>query len=80
LLPTKELLFLVQWIKRQLVPILCIIGILAPIVGMKLIDTFYFSTVFGWIIGFCCFVISYIIVSKRPEEEEATSSPSASEI
>ncbi|QGQ46777.1 hypothetical protein [Metabacillus sediminilitoris] len=70
---------MLQWLKHKLVPMLCIIGILAPIIGMILIDTFYFSTVFGWIIGFCCFVISYIIVSKRPDEEETSSTSSPSE-
>ncbi|MBO1514492.1 hypothetical protein [Metabacillus bambusae] len=70
---------MLQWVKRHLVPILCIIGFISPIIGMSLIDTFYYSTVFGWIFGFCCFVISYIIVSKRPDEEETTSTPSATE-
>ncbi|MGM7720101.1 hypothetical protein [uncultured Metabacillus sp.] len=70
---------MLHWVKRQLVPILCIIGVLSPIIGMSLIDLYYYSTVFGWIIGFCCFVTSYIIVSKRPDDEEKTSSPSASE-
>ncbi|OAS86677.1 MULTISPECIES: hypothetical protein [Metabacillus] len=70
---------MLQWVKRYLVPILCIIGVFSPIIGMSLIDTFYYSTVFGWIFGFCCFVISYIIVSKRPDEEETTSPPSATE-
>ncbi|WP_251393769.1 hypothetical protein [Metabacillus litoralis] len=69
-LPTKELFVLLHWVKRHLVSILCIIGVMAPFIGMSLIDTFYYSTIFGWIIGFCCFVISYIIVSKRPDEEE----------
>ncbi|WP_175638786.1 hypothetical protein [Metabacillus schmidteae] len=59
-----------QWVKRHLILILCIIGIFSPIVGMMLIDTYYYSTIIGWIIGFCCFVTSYIILSKRPDEEE----------
>ncbi|KKI93900.1 hypothetical protein WQ54_02315 [Bacillus sp. SA1-12] len=70
---------MLQWVKRHLVSILCIIGVLAPIIGMLLIDIYYYSTVFGWIIGFCCFVTSYFIVSKRPDDDEKTSSPSASE-
>jgi SNF family Na+-dependent transporter len=72
-------LFLLQWVKHQIVPILCVIGVIAPFVGMSLIDTFYYSTVFGWILGFCCFIVSYIIISKRPDDDEATSSPSATE-
>jgi SNF family Na+-dependent transporter len=70
---------MLQWLKRHLVPILCIIGVISPIIGMSLIETYYYSTVFGWTCGFCCFVISYIIVSKRPDEEETTSTPSATE-
>ncbi|WP_026559919.1 hypothetical protein [Bacillus sp. J37] len=61
---------MLQWVKRHLILVLCIIGSLSPIVGMMLIDIFYFSTIVGWIIGFCCFVSSYIILSKRPDEEE----------
>ncbi|MBZ5748872.1 MULTISPECIES: hypothetical protein [Metabacillus] len=63
---------MLQWVKRHLVSILCVLGVFAPFVGMSLIDTFYFSSVVGWILGFCCFVISYIIVTKRPDEEEET--------
>lgn len=63
---------MLQWVKRHLVIILCVIGVFAPFIGMSLIDVFYYSTIFGWIIGFCCFVISYIIVSKRPDEEDGT--------
>lgn len=70
---------MLQWVKHQIVPILCVIGVIAPFVGMSLIDTFYYSTVFGWILGFCCFIVSYIIISKRPDDDEATSSPSATE-
>ncbi|HZH62088.1 MAG TPA: hypothetical protein VEY70_21480 [Metabacillus sp.] len=69
---------MLQWVKRHLIFVLCIIGILAPIVGMLLIDTFYYSTIFGWIIGFCCFVTSYIIVCKQPDEEEV-SAPTSEE-
>ena len=61
---------MLQWVKRHLILVLCIIGIISPFVGMMLIDTFYYSTIVGWIIGFCCFVTSYIIISKRPDEEE----------
>jgi SNF family Na+-dependent transporter len=68
-----------HWVKRHLVPFLCIIGVIAPFVGMSLIDTFYYSTVIGWIFGFCCFVISYIIVSKRPDDDDTTSPNSATE-
>lgn len=71
---------MLQWVKCHMITILCVIGVIAPIVGMLLIDTFYFSTVVGWIFGFCCFVIAYIIVSKRPDDEETTSPPSATEI
>ncbi|APH05528.1 hypothetical protein [Bacillus weihaiensis] len=63
---------LLQWVKRHIVAVLCIIGGIAPIVGMLLIDYFYYSTIFGWIIGFCCYVTSYFIVSYSPDEEEAT--------
>ncbi|MBM7603629.1 SNF family Na+-dependent transporter [Metabacillus crassostreae] len=66
---------MLQLVRRHLVAILCLIGALAPFIGMLLIDLFYYSTICGWILGFCCFVISYIIVSKRPDEEDATNSP-----
>ncbi|WP_240050850.1 hypothetical protein [Metabacillus litoralis] len=62
---------MLQLVRRHLVPILCLIGISAPFIGMLLIDLFYYSTICGWILGFCCFVISYIIVSKRPDEEDS---------
>ncbi len=67
---------MLQWVKRHLISVLCIIGILSPIVGMLLIDIYYYSTIIGWIIGFCCFVTSYIIVSKRPDEDEVSVSTS----
>lgn len=70
---------MLNWVKSHLVPILCIIGIIAPFVGMALVNIFYYSTVFGWTLGFCCFVISYIIVSKRPDIEESTSQATATE-
>ncbi|MGM0873358.1 MAG: hypothetical protein ACQEWV_00915 [Bacillota bacterium] len=64
---------MLQRVKHHIVPILCVIGVIAPFIGMSLIDTFYYSTVFGWILGFCCFIVSYIIVSKRPDDDEGTS-------
>lgn len=67
---------MLQWVKRHLISVLCIIGILSPLIGMLLIDIYYYSTIIGWIIGFCCFVTSYIIVSKRPDEDEVSVSTS----
>ncbi len=70
--------YVLRRIKRHVVPILCIIALLAPIIGMLLIDFYYYSTVFGWTIGFCCLVASYIIVSKRPDEDDAVTSTTES--
>ncbi|MBD1380409.1 hypothetical protein [Metabacillus arenae] len=60
---------MVQFIKNRIVQILCIIGLVSPFIGMKLINFYYFSTLIGWIIGFICFVSAYIIVIKKPDKK-----------
>jgi len=42
----------------------------SPIIGMMLIDVYYYSSVIGWVVGFIFIVVAYIIVTKRPDDSE----------
>jgi len=42
----------------------------SPIIGMMLIDVYYYSSVIGWVVGFIFIVAAYIIVTKRPDDSE----------
>ncbi|MGG0853760.1 hypothetical protein [Metabacillus fastidiosus] len=64
---------MLNWISRQIVAILCIVAFLSPLIAMSLIEFYYYSTLIGWIVGFICIVIAYIIVHMRPDEEELAS-------
>ncbi|MGG3797807.1 hypothetical protein [Metabacillus fastidiosus] len=61
---------MLNWINRQIVAILCVVAFLSPLIAMSLIELYYYSTLIGWIVGFICIVIAYIIVHTRPDEEE----------
>jgi hypothetical protein len=67
----KEMLALLQMMKRNIVLILCIIGFASPFIFIQLTDWFYYSSLIGWIIGFICIVSAYVIVSKQPDEDHA---------
>lgn len=58
------------FIKRHIVPILSIIGFLAPLAGMMLTEVYYYSSLIGWIVGFVFIVTAYIVVTKQPDETE----------
>ncbi|MDQ0229497.1 hypothetical protein [Metabacillus malikii] len=62
---------MIQKIKQHIIPILCTLAAVAPIVGMLLIELYYYSTVIGWAIGFCCIMTAYIIITKRPDKDES---------
>jgi hypothetical protein len=62
--------FFVTFIKRNIVPILCLAAFSSPIIGMMLIDVYYYSSVIGWVVGFIFIVAAYIFVTKRPDDSE----------
>lgn len=64
---------MIDFIKRHIVQLLCLLGLAAPFVSTKLIDLFYFSSLFGWILGFICFISAYIIVLRRPDSPHESS-------
>ncbi|MTH53156.1 hypothetical protein GKZ89_06995 [Bacillus mangrovi] len=61
-----------EFFKRRSVLLLTLFGFACPFIGMALIDFYYYSSLIGWIAGFVCFVLAYIIVIRRPETETGT--------
>jgi Kef-type K+ transport system membrane component KefB len=59
-----------KFLKESAVTLLSLSGLTAPVISLMLVDFYDFSFFYGCAIGFVSFLVSFIIVMKRPDKEK----------
>ncbi|ALC80867.1 hypothetical protein AM592_04170 [Bacillus gobiensis] len=59
-----------KFLNKSVVSLLCFSGLSAPALSILLVEYYDFSFFYGCAIGFLCFLVSFIIVMKRPDNEK----------
>ncbi|WLR43161.1 hypothetical protein LC087_02860 [Bacillus carboniphilus] len=62
-----------SFIKKHIILILSLIGLMCPIVGMLLIDYYYYSSVISWFVGLGFIIMAEFVVLSRPDKEKTVS-------